>query len=38
MSSAIMLIHSGLPDQEMLEVRILFTEARALNSVRYNKH
>lgn len=38
MTSAIMLIHSGFPDQEMLEVRILFTEARVLNSVHYNKH
>lgn len=38
MTSAIMLMDSGLPDQKMLEVRNLFTEARVLNSVRYNKH
>lgn len=37
MTSAIMLMDSGLPDQKMLEVRILFTEARVLNSVNtYN--
>lgn len=38
MISAIMLMYSGLPDQKMLEVRNLFTEARVLNGVRYYKH
>lgn len=38
MSSGIMLMFSGLADQRMLEVRNLFTEARVLNSVCYNKH
>lgn len=33
MTSAIMPMFSGLPDQKMLEVRNLFTEARIRNSV-----